>query len=312
VMMDLGLVRPGMFAASHDTQVTGAGAVGALAVGSLPLQELYTLGKTWIKVPWTIRYNISGKLPEGVMARDIMHMIVGEIGADGALYKTMEFGGPAISDMSIDGRITLCNMANHAGAKAAIVSPDEKTVEYVKSRTNDHFNVVAGDSDAAYEKSLDFDISNLEPYVAAPPEVHNCKLLHEVAGEHVDVGYIGSCAGGRLEDLRAAAAILKGKQLESGFKLYIVPTSLAIMKAAIKEGLIEIFAEAGASVFPPTCDFCWGALGALASGQTAITTGTLNIAGRMGSGDSRIFLASAYSVAASAIEGRIADPREYL
>jgi 3-isopropylmalate/(R)-2-methylmalate dehydratase large subunit len=214
--------------------------------------------------------------------------------------------------MSIDERITLCNIANHPGAKAAIVNPDEKTINYVKSRTTEPFETISSDIDAAYEKVLNFDVSGLEPYVAAPSEVYNCKPLRQVEGTPLDMGYIGSCAGGRLDELRAAASILKGKRVKSGFRLYIVPTSREIMEIATKEGLMGTFIEAGATVFPPTCDFCWGALGAMASGQTAVTTGTLNITGRMGSNDSGIFLASAYSIAASAIEGRIADPRRYI
>ena len=312
VIMELGLVRPGMFYAHHDTQVTGAGGIGALAVGTLPLLEIYTRGKTWLKVPQTIRYNIAGKLPKGVMARDVMHMIVGEIGPDGALYKAMEFGGPTVTEMSIDERITMCNMANHAGAKAAIVNPDEKTFEYVRSVTKEPFEAVSSDADAAYEKTLSYDVSGLEPYVAAPSQVYNCKPLREVEGTPIDVGYIGSCASGRLEDLRAAAAILKGRRVNPEVKLYVVPTSRMIMEAASREGLLQTFIEAGAYVFPPTCDFCWGALGAMASGETAITTGTLNIPGRMGSEESNIYLANACSVAASAIEGRITDPRKYL
>jgi 3-isopropylmalate/(R)-2-methylmalate dehydratase large subunit len=312
VMVELGLARPGMFVASHDTQVTGAGGVGALAVGSLPLLEIYTRGKTWIKVPETIRYNLSGTLPKGVTARDVMHFIVSEIGPDGALYRAMEFGGPTVSGMSIDERFTLCNIANHPGAKAAVVNPDEKTIEYVKSRTSEPFEAVSSDSDAKYEKVLNFDISDLEPYVAAPSEVYNCKPLHQFEGTPLDMGYIGSCAGGRLDELRAAASILKGKRVKPGFKLYIVPTSAEIMQKANRERLVSTFIEAGASVFAPTCDFCWGALGAMAAGQTGMTTGTLNITGRMGSNDSKIFLASACAIAASAIEGRIADPRRYV
>lgn len=312
VVIDLGLVRPGMFYAHHDTQVTGAGGIGAFAVGTLPLLEIYTRGKTWLKVPETIRYNINGKLPKGVMSRDVMHRIVGEIGPDGALYKVMEFGGSTVAEMSIDGRITICNMANHAGAKAAIVNPDEKTLEYVKSVTEEPFEAVTSDPDSVYEKTFNFDVSNLEPYVAAPSEVYNCKPLHEVKGIPIDQGYIGSCAGGRLEDLRAAAAILRGRQVNPKVRLYVVPTSRMVMEAAAREGLLHTFIEAGAIVSPPTCDFCWGALGAMAPGETAITTGALNIAGRMGSEEANIYLANAYSIAASAIEGKITDPRKYL
>lgn len=312
VMIELGLARPGMLAVSHDTQVTGAGAIGALAIGALPLLEIYTRGKTWIKVPATIKYNITGKITAGVMSRDIMHMIVSEIGPDGALYKTMEFGGPAISAMDIDERITLCNLANHPGAKAAIISPDEKTIRYVRSRSDKVFESVASDTDAEYERILNFDISGLEPYVAAPSEVYNCKPLRQVEGTRIDVGYIGSCAGGRMTDLEAAAAVLKGRQVKPGFKLYIVPTSRDILEKASRQGLVDIFIQSGASVFAPTCDFCWGALGSMTSGQTAITTGTLNIAGRMGSNDAGIYLANAFSVAAAALNGRIVDPRNYL
>lgn len=311
-VIDLGLVRPGMFYAHHDTQVTGVGGIGVLGVGTLPLLELYTRGKTWIKVPSTIRYELSGRVSNGIMASDIMRMIVGEIGPDGALYRVMEFGGPTVSEMSVDERITMCNMANHAGAKSAIVNPDSKTLEYIKSVTSEPFEPVTSDPDAAYEATLNFDLSKLEPYVAAPSQVFNCRPLRDFEGTPIHVGYIGSCAGGRLENLRAAAAVLRGRHVSPKVRLYVVPSSRCVEEAALKEGLIETLVGAGATVFPPTCDFCGGLLGAMAPNQTAITTGTLNIVGRMGSEESYVFLASDYAVAASAIEGRIADPRGYL
>jgi len=312
VFIDLGLIRPGMFLAHHDTMITAAGGIGALAIGTLPIPELYTRGKTWVRVPATIRCNISGKCPDGVMGRDIMHMIAGEIGPDGAVYKVLEFGGPTVSEMSIDERITICNMGNHVGVKTAIINPDEKTQKYVRDITTKPFEAVMSDQDAVYEKTLNFDVSNMEPYVAAPPNVNNCKPLHEVEGTPIHAGYIGSCAGGRLADLRAAAMVLKGRQVNPEVKLYTVPSSRRIMEAAGREGLLQSFIEAGALVLPPTCDFCVGSLGALASGETAITTGVLNTPGRMGSDEADIFLANAYSIAASAIEGRIVDPRKYL
>jgi len=310
-VIDLGLIRPGMFFAHHDAQVMGVGGIGALAIGTLPIWELYTRGKTWLKVPETYQFNISGRLPMATMARDIMHMIVGEIGPDGAAYKIAEFSGPTVSEMSIDGRITMCNIINHAGAKTGIVNPDEKTYEYVRSVTSETFESVSSDLDAKYAKTFDFDVSKLEPYVVAPSELHNCKPLREVEGTHIDVGYIGSCAGGRLEDIRAAARILKGKQINRNVKLYVVPSSRRIMQIAGKESLLQILIDAGASVFPPTCDFCGGFLGHLAPGETAITTGTLNLEGRMGSEKSSIYLANAFSVACAALEGKIVDPRKY-
>ena len=310
--IDFGLIRPGMFLAHHDTMITAVGGIGALAIGTLPIPELYTRGKTWVKVPTTIRCNIWGNCPKGIMGRDIMHMIAGQIGPDGAVYKVLEFGGPTVSEMSIDERITICNMGNHVGVKTAIVNPDEKTLEYVRDITTKPFEAVTSDPDSVYEKILDFDISNMEPYVAAPPTVNNCKPLREVEGTPVHAGYIGSCAGGRLADLRAAATVLQGRRVHPEVKLYIVPSSHRIMEIAGREGLLQIFIEAGALVLPPTCDFCVGYLGALSSGETAITTGVLNTPGRMGSNEADIFLANAYSIAASTIEGKIVDPRKYL
>lgn len=312
LLVDLGLVRPGMLCAHHDTMVTGVGGIGVLGIGTLPLLEIFARGKTWIKVPESIKCNILGELPKGVMARDVIHMIVGKIGCDGALYKAVEFGGPAVTRMSIDARMTICNLANHVGAKTAIVNPDERTLEYVKNITEEPFEPVVSDSDAKYERTFDFDVSELQPYVAAPPREDNCRLLSEVEGTPINVGYIGSCAGGRIDDLRAAAKVLRGRQINPKVKLYVVPSTRMIMESAGREGLLQTFIEAGALVFPPTCDFCFGALGVMASGQTAITTGTLNLPGRMGSEESSIFLASACSVAASAVEGKVSDPRKYL
>lgn len=311
-VIELGLVRPGMFYAHHDTEATVGGGIGVLVVGALPLLEIYVTGETWLKVPVTLRFNITGKLPAGVMSRDVMHMIISNLEPDEAVYKVMEFGGPTVDEMNIDRRLTMCSMANHAGAKSGIVNPDRKSIDFVKAITKEPFEAVCSDPDAAYEKTYGFDISNLEPYVAAPPNVFNCKPLREVEGTPIDQGYIGSCGGGRLDDLRAAAAILKGRHISPRVRLFIVPNTPYIMRAADEEGLLQTFIGAGAFISSPTCSFCYGESGAMAPGEKAITTGTLNIPGRMGSEESEIYLANAFSIAASAIEGKITDPRKYL
>lgn len=310
--LELGIVQPGMFFAHHDTEVALVGGVGVLAIGALPLLELYVTGKTWLHVPPTIKINLSGTLPAGVLGRDVMHRIVGQIGPDGALCKIVEFCGSAIEHISIDSRMTMCSMTNHVGAKTGIVNPDDRTMSYMRSLTGRNCEAITSDAHATYEKTYDLDVSLLEPYVAVPPNTHSCRPLRELQGVPITQGYIGSCGGGRLEDLRAAAEILRGRRIAPGMKLFIVPVSPHVMRGAAEEGLLSILVEAGAFLSAHSCNFCSGHAGAMGRGEAAVTTNVMNIPGRMGSQEADVYLANAYVVAASALEGKITDPRAYL
>jgi 3-isopropylmalate/(R)-2-methylmalate dehydratase large subunit len=217
-----------------------------------------------------------------------------------------------IEAMSIEGRQTICGQAMFIGATTAIVNPDAKAIEYARGRARIELDPVCSDPDAVYERVVDVDVSDLEPIVVIPPSPANTRDLREVLGTQVHAGYLGSCASGRMEDLRAAAQVLRGRQVAPGFSLHVVPTSQALMSQAASEGLIQVFVEAGGFVSSPTCDYCFGRIATMTAGQRAVSTGTLNVPGRMGSPDSEIFLCNAATLAASAVEGRIADPRNYL
>jgi 3-isopropylmalate/(R)-2-methylmalate dehydratase large subunit len=236
---------------------------------------------------------------------------VGKIGADGAIYKGLEFGGSTIRDMTIDGRMVLSNMAVEMGAKAGLIEPDKKTVDYVKARTDQPFTPVKSDPDSVYEKIVDVDVSELEPQVAVPHSVDNVKPVSEVEDVKVDQAFIGSCTNGRLEDLRVATQILKGKKIARGVRLVVIPASQEIYLNAINEGLIRTFMDAGATVGNPNCGPCLGGhMGILAEGEACISTSNRNFIGRMGSTKSFVYLASPATVAASAITGKITDPRK--
>jgi 3-isopropylmalate/(R)-2-methylmalate dehydratase large subunit len=242
----------------------------------------------------------------------VFHHLVRVMGPSSCAFKVLELGGPAIEAMSIEGRQTVCGLAMFLGATTAITDPDEKAIAYARGRSRLQLEPVHSDADAVYERVVDVDVTDLEPIVVVPPSPANTRDLKEVAGLEVHSGYLGSCASGRMEDLRAAAAVLKGRHVAPGFSLHVVPTSQALMAQAASEGLIQVFVEAGAFVSSPSCDYCYGRIATMTAGQRAVSTGTLNVPGRMGSPDSEIYLCNAATVAASAIEGRIADPRPYL
>ena len=313
VMIEKGHARPGMLVVGTDSHTTTYGAIGAFStgIGATEMAAVWATGKLWLKVPETIKINITGDPPNLITSKDIILYIVGEIRSDGANYKAMEFYGETIEKMSIESRLTISNQSMEAGAKAAIIPPDEKTIEYVKSRTKEPFEIIRSDDDANYEKTLSFDVSNLEPMVACPHTVDNVKPVREVAGLSIDQAVLGSCTNGRLEDLELAAKIIDGKNIHKDVRLIVVPASREIYLKAIEKGVIQKLVKAGAIIINPGCGPCLGAhQGVLASGERAITSTNRNFKGRMGSPDSEVYLASPATVAASSIKGEITDPRD--
>ena len=312
VMPEKGHVRPGEVIVGADSHTCTYGAFGAFAtgIGSTEMAAVFATGKLWFRVPEVIKVNVTGKFRNLVTAKDLTLNVVGNIGADGAIYKGLEFGGATIREMSVDGRMVLCNMAVEMGAKAGIIEPDQKTLDYVKGRTDKTIKPVKSDPDAVYERVLDVDISDLEPQVAVPHSVDNVKPVSEVEDIEVDQAFIGSCTNGRLEDLRSAARVLKGKRIAGGVRLVVIPASQEIYLNALNEGLIKTFMEAGATIGNPNCGPCLGGhMGILAEDEVCISSSNRNFVGRMGSTKSYVYLASPATVAASAITGKITDPR---
>lgn len=311
VFAESGLVRPGMLITAEDPHINLLGALGAYTPRPiLPDIYVYITGETLLKVPANVKVNLIGELPEGVMARDIWHHILSDIGPDGAADSVLDFTGSVIEALSIDERMTICSLVMFSGAESAIINPDQKTLQYLKQRTAEPLKTIKSDPGAEYTDVLEFDVSKLEPLVAAPPMVNNIKPISELEGIEIDQASIGTCAGGRLEDLRVAAKILRNKKLSPEIRMLISPASREIYLKAIREGLIPVFIRAGAIVIHPTCDICYGRIGTLLPGEKCISTATLNQPGRMGSSEGEIYLASPATVAASAVEGRIADPRK--
>ncbi|SIR70456.1 aconitase family protein [Pseudacidovorax sp. RU35E] len=313
VSAELGYATPGAFAVHFDGHVSQLGAFGTLAFGARKsVLETFVSEKMALTVPATVKVELTGTLQPGVMARDVFHHMVRVMGPSSCRFKVVELSGPVIEAMSIEGRQTICGQAMFLGATTMLIAPDAKTLAYTRERAKIALDPVYPDADAVYERVVQIDISALEPIVVAPPSPANTRDLAEYAGLEVHTGYLGSCASGRLEDLRAAADVLRGKRIKPGFQLHVVPTSQAIMSQAAREGLIATLVDAGAFISSSSCDYCYGRIATMADGQRAVSTGTLNTPGRMGSADTEIFLCNAAVVAASALEGRIADPRPYL
>ena len=313
VSAELGYATPGAFAVHFDGHISQLGALGTLAIGlRRNLLEAFVNDTVSLRVPGTVRVNISGNLQPGVMARDVFHHLVRVMGPASCAFKVLELGGPAIEAMSIEGRQTICGQAMFVGATTAIVNPDAKAMDYARDRSRIALDPVASDPDAVYERVVEVDISDLGPIVVVPPSPAKTRDLAEYAGLEIHSGYLGSCASGRMEDLRVAAQVLRGRQVAPGVSLHIVPTSQALMSQAAAEGLIQVFSDAGAFVSSPSCDYCFGRIATMSAGQRAVSTGTLNVPGRMGSPDSEIYICNAATVAASAVQGKIADPRPYL
>lgn len=304
------LVLPGDFYVGGDSHTNTTGALGALAIGLGHTDIAYAMmnGRIWLKVPEAMLFKLVGKKPAHIMAKDIILKIISDIGTDGANYKTMEFSGNAVSEMSMEERLTLTNMTTEAGAKNGVIEPDAVTDEYLRQRTATSYRPILGD-DRHYLEEYTYEIEKLEPIVAKPYSPQNAAVARELQGVEVNKAYIGSCTGAKLEDLRSAAQILKGKKVK--IRTEVLPAAQSIYIKAMKEGLIEIFMEAGAVVGPPTCGACCGAhMGILAKDEVCVSTTNRNFPGRMGHVESQTYLASPLVVAASALTGKITDPRD--
>ncbi|HJU13808.1 MAG TPA: 3-isopropylmalate dehydratase large subunit [Candidatus Nitrosotalea sp.] len=305
------MVLPGEVYVGGDSHTNTTGALGAFAAGLGHTDVAYVLlnGKIWFKVPETLYFKLNGKLPDYVMAKDLILKIIGDIGTDGAAYKTMQFGGAGISEMSVEERLTLTNMTTEAGAKSGIIEPDQKIRDYLAQRGATNYKEVHGDADAQYAKVYEYEASEMEPIVAKPFSPENVTVARELSSTPLDKAYIGSCTGAKLEDLRAAAKILKGRTVK--IRTEVLPAAISIFRKAMDEGLVKIFMDAGAMVGPPTCGACCGAhMGVLAKDEVCISTTNRNFPGRMGHVESKTYLASPQVAAASAVTGKITDPRD--
>ena len=305
------MVLPGEVYVGGDSHTNTTGALGAFACGLGHTDIAYVLlnGKIWFKVPETLYFKLNGKLPEHVMAKDLILKIIGEIGTDGGAYQTMQFGGSGIEEMSVESRLTLCNMTTEAGAKNGIVEPDQKVVDYLTSRGAANITLVKGDENAEYSKIFEYESSEMEPIVAKPFSPDNITVVREAPNVELDKSYIGSCTGAKYEDLEAAAKILKGRQVK--IRTEVLPAAISIYKRAMENGLLKIFLDAGVTVGPPTCGACCGAhMGVLAKDEICISTTNRNFPGRMGHVESQTYLSSPLVAAASAVTGKITDPRD--
>ncbi len=312
LLPERGHVTPGTITVGADSHTCTHGALGAFStgIGSTEMAAVFISGKLWFKVPETLKFNVEGNLPAGVLPKDVALHIVGEIKSSGATYKAIEFSGATVRNMSIAGRMTLCNMAVEMGAKTGIVEPDPKVTNYLKNRIRGGVKLVTNDRDAEYEEIFEFEVGNLEPQVACPHLVDNVKPVSEIGEVEIDQVFLGSCTNGRLEDLRSAAAVLKNRHIAPGVRMIVTPASKEIYTEALQKGLINIFLEAGCTVCNPGCGPCAGAhQGLLAPGEVCISTSNRNFLGRMGSTKAEIYLSSPLTAAASAVTGRITDPR---
>ena len=305
------LVSPGEVYVGGDSHTNTTGGLGAFACGLGHTDVAYVLlnGEIWFKVPETFYFKLNGKLPEHVMAKDFILKIIGDIGTDGGSYNTMQFGGSGIDEMSVESRLTLTNMTTEAGAKNGIIEADEKTIEYLHQRGATNINQIKSDEDAEYAKFFEYEASEIEPIVAKPFSPDNITEARDISSVELDKAYIGSCTGAKYEDLLAAAKILKGKKVK--IRTEVLPAAISIYKRAMQEGLLQIFMDAGAMVGPPTCGACCGAhMGVLAKDEICISTTNRNFPGRMGHIESQTYLASPLVAAASAVTGKITDPRD--
>ncbi|MDD4961341.1 MAG: 3-isopropylmalate dehydratase large subunit [Candidatus Marinimicrobia bacterium] len=316
LLPEQGHVKAGMTIVGADSHTCTHGAFGAFStgIGSTDLAAALATGELWFKVPASLLFKLEGELPSGVYAKDLILDIIRRIGVDGALYRAMEFSGSAVDGMDMESRMTICNMAIEAGAKSGIMAPDAVSAAYLKERGIEEQADIQSDADAVYEQRFDIDVAALEPMVAFPDLPSNGRRISDIREKiPLDQVYIGSCTNGRISDLRIAAKILKGQRVANGTRCIVVPASTEIWKQANREGLLDIFAEAGAAVSTPTCGACLGGhMGILAAGERCISTTNRNFTGRMGSPDSEVYLASPATAAASALRGYICDPRPFL
>ena len=313
LLPEQGLVGPGDLVIGADSHTCTYGGLGAFStgVGSTDLAAAMALGETWLKVPESIKFVYHGELPRWVSGKDLILYTIGQIGVDGALYMAMEFTGPAVEGLSMDGRLTMANMAVEAGAKNGIVPPDEITSRYVEGRAKRPYTFYSSDPDARYTKVYEFDVSKLEPQVAFPHLPENTRPVSEAGDVAIHQVVIGSCTNGRMDDLRIAAEVLKGHKVNDNIRLIVIPGTQDIYLQAMKEGIVEQFINAGAAVSTPTCGPCLGGyMGILAKGERSLATTNRNFVGRMGSPESEVYLCNPAVAAASAVLGRIAAPWE--
>jgi 3-isopropylmalate/(R)-2-methylmalate dehydratase large subunit len=313
LLPEKGIVGPGDLIIGADSHTCTYGALGAFAagVGSTDLAATMIAGECWLKVPDSIKFIYTGKLRPWVTGKDLILLTIGDIGVDGANYLAMEFTGEVIRNLPMADRFSMANMAVEAGAKNGIIAPDAITLEYVQGRALRPFVSYASDPGAPYLAEKTYEVSNLAPQVACPPSPGNVKAVSQVGEVPIDQAVIGSCTNGRLEDLRLAARVLKGRKAAKGVRLIIIPATPLIYRQAMDEGLLNIFMEAGAVIGPPTCGPCLGGhMGILAPGETAIATTNRNFVGRMGSVHSQVYLANPAVTAASAVTGRICGPED--
>jgi homoaconitate hydratase family protein len=315
VLSEASFALPGKLIVGSDSHTTTYGAFGAFAagIGRTEAASIWATDEIWLRVPETLRIEFSGKFPAGVCAKDAVLKIIGDNGADRANYEAVEFTGPSAGEFGLASRMVLANMAAEMGAKNGYFEPDEQTLAWVKARARADYEVVKSDPGADYEAVLKYDLSALEPQVACPHTVDNVKPVREVEGKPFDQALIGTCTNGRLEDLEAAAGILKGRKIHPRVRALVLPASREVYVEAMRRGLLEALSEAGCVILNPGCGPCLGAHeGLLAAGEVVVSTSNRNFRGRMGSRDSEIYLASPATVAASALEGKITDPRKYI
>jgi 3-isopropylmalate/(R)-2-methylmalate dehydratase large subunit len=321
VMPEAGLVWPDMVLVATDSHTTTHGAFGAFStgIGATDMAAVLLTGKIWFRVPEIIKIKIQGKIRKGVMAKDIILYIIAQLGTDSALYKAIEFEGETVKEMSLDERLVLCNMSVEMGAKATYIRPDEKVMEYLSEVSPEKYKeyqmmkFTDDENGADYESVYSFDISDLEPQVALPHRVDNVVPVSQAKGKRIQQALIGTCTGGRINDIKMAAQILKGKKITSSVRLLIIPASHKILQKCIELGYIQTLLNAGATLATPSCGPCLGAhQGILSSGESCISTSSRNFPGRMGSTEAKIFLSSPATAASSALKGVITDPREFL
>ena len=302
-------VCPGELIFGADSHTCAYGALGAFGTGVGCTDYLYAMvtGKSWVLVPETLRFNLTGKLPEGVYARDLILTIIGKIGANGANYKAMEFAGDGMKNLTMSDRIAICNLCVEAGAKTALMEVDDIALHYLHEHGREPKACFASDADAHFAAVYDIDLSTITPIVAKPHFVDNVCPAKEAAGVKIDEAFLGSCNNGRIEDLRVGAELLKGRKVHPLVRFLVVPASQTVYQQALKEGLLKIFMEAGAIVMNPNCSVCWGSCqGVIGENEVLISTGTRNFKGRAGHPSSKVYLGSAATVTASAIAGKIA------
>jgi len=315
VFLEKGFALPGKLVVGSDSHTTSYGSLGAFSagIGRTEAASVWATDEIWLRVPETLKIELTGQFKNGVYPKDAILKIIGDQGADRANYEAVEFTGAAVSRFSVSSRFVFCNMAAEMGAKNGYFPPDEIVDKYLSKITDEAIHPVYSDEDASFESVLSYDLSQIEPQIACPHTVDHVKPLKEVEGLSFDQGLIGTCTNGRLEDLKVAASILKGKKISPNVRVLVVPASRQEYLRALKQGVLEILVEAGCVLINPGCGPCLGAhQGVLAPGERALSTANRNFRGRMGSRDSEIYLASPATVAASAVEGKICDPRKYL